>query len=134
MIKRVDHVGIAVQQLDDALRLYHVGLGMKVGETRCVDDQGVRVCFVPAGETNIELLEPMGAGSSVGKFLEKRGEGIHHICLEVDDLAAALGELEAQGFQLIDKTPRRGAHGLIAFVHPKSANGVLLELTQSDEH
>jgi methylmalonyl-CoA epimerase len=132
-IKRVEHIGIAVENIDEALRFYAEGLGVAPAERKEAPDQAVRTAFLPAGETHLELLEPMTPESTMRKFLDKRGEGIHHICLEVDDIQAALDQLAAQGYQLIDSKPRKGVHGLVAFVHPKSAHGVLIELTQLHE-
>jgi methylmalonyl-CoA epimerase len=90
------------------------------------------MAFLPTGDSEIELLEPLSADSGIGKYLAKRGEGLHHICLEVDDIDATLADLKAKGAQLIDETPKRGAYGRIAFIHPKGAHGVLVELVQRD--
>jgi methylmalonyl-CoA/ethylmalonyl-CoA epimerase len=128
---KLDHIGIATRQLDDALALWRDALGLKVELTEEVTEQGVRVAMLPVGETHIELLEPLNPGSPVGKFLDKRGPGIHHIAIGVSDIRASLAGLKARGARLIDETPRTGAGGcLVAFVHPESANGVLLELVQ----
>jgi methylmalonyl-CoA/ethylmalonyl-CoA epimerase len=106
-----------------------------VSETEIVEDQGVEVAMLPLGESRVELLQPLGENSPVARFMEKRGPGIHHICIEVEDIAARLAELKAAGAQLIDEQPRRGAGGhLIAFVHPKSTSGVLIELVQKDRN
>jgi methylmalonyl-CoA/ethylmalonyl-CoA epimerase len=128
---KVDHIGIATRQLDDALALWRDALGLQIDLTEEVTEQGVRVAMLQAGETRIELLEPLTPGSPVGRFLEKRGPGIHHIAMGVSDIHASLAELKAHGVRLIDETPRTGAGGcLVAFVHPESTNGVLLELVQ----
>ena len=128
---KVDHIGIATHQLDEALALWQDALGLKVDSTEEVTEQGVRVAMLAIGETHIELLEPLSPGSPVGKFLEKRGPGIHHIAVKVSDIRATLAQLKEKGTRLIDETPRVGAGGcLVAFVHPSSANGVLLELVQ----
>lgn len=128
---KVDHIGIATPQLDEALALWQDALGLEVDSTEEVGEQGVRVAMLAIGETHIELLEPLSAGSPVGKFLEKRGPGIHHIAVKVSDIRATLAQLKEKGLRLIDETPRVGARGcLVAFVHPSSANGVLLELVQ----
>ncbi len=128
---KVDHIGIATNQLDDALALWRDALGLELDATEEVTEQGVRVAMLAVGETHIELLEPLSPNSPVGKFLEKRGPGIHHIAIGVPDIAAALAQLKQKGTRLIDETPRVGARGcLVAFVHPSSANGVLLELVQ----
>jgi len=129
----VDHIGIATHQLDEALALWRDALGLSVEFTEEVTEQGVRIAMLPVGETHIELLEPLSATSPVGKFLEKRGPGIHHVAIRVPDIRASLASLKAKGTRLIDETPRTGAGGcLVAFVHPSSANGVLLELVQHD--
>lgn len=128
---KVAHIGIATRQLEDALALWRDALGLQVDLKEDVTEQGVRVAMLRVGDTHIELLEPLSAGSPVGKFLEKRGPGIHHIAIEVKDIQASLADLKARGARLIDETPRNGAGGcLAAFVHPESANGVLLELVQ----
>ncbi|HEY0430640.1 MAG TPA: methylmalonyl-CoA epimerase [Pyrinomonadaceae bacterium] len=128
---KVAHIGIATQHLEDALALWRDALGLQVDYQEEVTEQGVRVAMLQVGDTHIELLEPLNGGSPVGKFLEKRGPGIHHIAIEVEDIQASLADLKARGARLIDETPRNGAGGcLVAFVHPQSANGVLLELVQ----
>lgn len=132
---KIDHLGIAVRSLDEALRFYKDLLGLEVACTETVEDQGVQVAMLPIGESRVELLEPTSPNSPVAKFLEKRGSGIHHICVEVDDINQTLAQLKAAGTQLIDEQPRRGAGGhLIAFVHPKSTSGVLMELVQKESH
>ena len=128
---KVDHIGIATRQLDEALTLWRDALGLQVTSTEDVTEQGVRVAMLPIGESQIELLEPLSPNSPVGKFLEKRGPGIHHVALRVTDIQAALAKLKEKGTRLIDETPRLGAGGcLVAFIHPSSTNGVLLELVQ----
>lgn len=130
---KIDHIGIATRQIDEALTLWRDALGLQVDFTEEVTEQGVRVAMLRIGETHIELLEPLSENSPVGKFLEKRGPGIHHVAIEVTDIRASLAQLKEKGTRLIDETPRRGARGcLVAFVHPSSANGVLLELVQQD--
>jgi methylmalonyl-CoA/ethylmalonyl-CoA epimerase len=130
---KLDHIGIATRQLDEALALWRDALGLPVDFTEEVTAQGVKVAMLPIGETHIELLEPLSGNSPVGKFLEKRGPGIHHVAVRVPDIRAALAQLKEKGTRLIDETPRLGARGcLVAFVHPSSANGVLLELVQHD--
>lgn len=134
---RLDHVAIAVQDLDAAVALYRDVLGMPVGGIERVDDQKVDVAFVGEEPGRIELVCPSQPDSPIAKFLEKKGEGLHHIAIRVDDVAAAVEELKAKGVQLIDQAPRPGAHGTkVAFVHPKGARGVLLELVEvgHDEH
>lgn len=128
---KVDHIGIAINGLDEALAVWRDALGLVVEHTEEVAEQGVRVTMLPLGESHIELLQPLTENSPVGKFLEKRGPGIHHIAVRVPDIEAALAQLKEKGTRLIDEKPRVGARGcLVAFVHPSSANGVLLELVQ----
>ncbi len=130
-IGKIDHLGIAVRSIEAALPLYTGMLGLELHEIEEVEDQKVRTAVFPVGESRIELLEPTSPESPVAKFLEKRGEGIHHVALGVPDVAAALAKLKAEGAQLIDEAPRKGAGGaMIAFIHPKSTGGVLLELCQ----
>jgi methylmalonyl-CoA/ethylmalonyl-CoA epimerase len=127
---KIDHIGIATRQLNDA-SIWHDVLALKPHHSEEVADQGVRVTMLSIGDSKIELLEPLSSDSPVGKFLEKRGPGIHHIAIEVPDIKAALAQLKDKGARLIDESPRIGAGGcLVAFVHPSSANGVLLELVQ----
>jgi methylmalonyl-CoA epimerase len=130
MLKKVHHIGVVVKDLEGALQDYADALGVVPSGIHEVPKQGVRVAFFPVGESRIELVQPTDPESGVARFLEKRGEGIHHICLEVDDLRAALAALKAKGARLIDEEPRQGAEGLVAFVHPASLHGVLLELVQ----
>ncbi len=128
---KVDHIGIATPTIDQGLALWRDALGLEPDAPEEVAEQGVRVCMLPVGDTHVELLEPLSADSAVGKFLAKRGPGIHHIAIEVRDIKASLAELKQKGARLIDETPRVGARGcLVAFVHPSSTNGVLLELVQ----
>ena len=131
-IKRIDHIAIVVENLDKALGVYRDALGMTVTAIKEMPEQDVKMAFLPSGDSEIELLEPLSTESGIAKYLAKRGEGLHHICLEVDDIAATLAELKAKGAQLIDETPRRGAYGKIAFIHPKGAHGVLVELVERD--
>ena len=127
----IDHIGIAVANLDAALRFYHHTLGLEAPVIEEVADQRVRTAIFGSGDGRVELLESTDPEGPIGKFIAKRGEGIHHVALRVPDVKAKLMELEAQGIQLIDREPRIGAGGhLIAFLHPKSTGGVLLELTQ----
>jgi len=127
----LDHIGIAVGDLSQALAFYRDALGLEVEPPEEVPSQRVRAHFVPVGEATIELLEPTSADSPIAKFIEKRGPGVHHVTLRVDDIRDTLGRLKARGVRLIDEAPRDGAEGaLIAFVHPASTHGVLVELTQ----
>jgi len=126
----VDHIGIAVKNLDASIKAYE-GLGLKVSSRDEVTSEGVKVAFLPLGESRIELLESTNPDGAVAKFIEKKGEGVHHVALRVDDIAKALADAKANGLQLINETPRVGAHGhKVAFVHPKSTSGVLLEFVQ----
>jgi methylmalonyl-CoA/ethylmalonyl-CoA epimerase len=128
---KIDHIGIATNSIEEGLALWQNGLGLTPDSTEEVTDQGVKVCMLPIGDTHVELLEPLGPDTSVGKFLAKRGSGIHHIAIEVEDILSSLAELKSRGARLIDETPRVGAGGcLVAFIHPSSTNGVLLELVQ----
>ncbi|WP_457751589.1 methylmalonyl-CoA epimerase [Thermococcus sp.] len=132
MIKRIDHVGIAVKNLEEAMKVWE-GLGLKVDEVEEVPDQKVRTAIIHVGESRIELLEPTAEDSPIAKFIAKRGEGIHHIALGVDDIEEHLEKLKEEGYRLIDEKPRIGAGGAkIAFVHPKAVTGVLLELCQRE--
>ena len=130
MIRKVDHIGIAVRNIEEALRVYRDALGLPLTRVQEVPEQKVRIAFLPVGDCELELVEPTATDSSVARFLEKRGEGLHHICFEVEDIEAALQELTARGLRPIDKKPRQGAIGLVAFLHPKSAHGVLIEIVE----
>jgi methylmalonyl-CoA/ethylmalonyl-CoA epimerase len=128
----LDHVGIAVANLSDALSFYRDALGLEIEAPELVGSQRVRAYFIPAGPSALELLEATADDSPIAKFVAKRGPGLHHITLRVDDIRAALTHLKERGVRLIDETPRPGAHGsLVAFIHPASAHGVLVELKQS---
>ena len=130
----VDHIGIAVHSIDEALNFWQKSLGIQCTGVEEVAEQKVKTAFLPVGATEIELLEATADDSPVAKFIEKKGEGIHHLALRVEDLDAALAELKEQGMRLIDETPRYGAGGArIAFVHPKSTGGILLELSERKE-
>ena len=130
----IDHIGIAVKSLTEALKVYEGAIGLKVSGFDEVDDQAVRVAMLSIGESRIELLEPTRPDSPIEKFMAKRGEGIHHIAVRVDNIEEALKRLQASGVRLIDSSPRRGAHNTrIAFIHPSSTHGVLMELVQHDE-
>lgn len=129
---KINHLGIATKDIIESLKFWEDALGLENVHTEVVEDQKVRVAMLPIGDTRIELIEPTSEDSPISKFLEKRGGGIHHVAVEVEDIKASLAKLKSEGVRLIDETPRIGAEGcLVAFVHPKSANGVLLELTQS---
>jgi len=130
MIKRIDHVAIAVKNLDEAVKVFDNLFGIKPSKIEVVPDQGVKAAVIHIGNTEIEFLEPIDPNGGVAKFVETKGGGIHHISLEVDDTDAELKRLEAKGVALIDKKGRKGLAGKIGFIHPKSANGVLYELAQ----
>jgi methylmalonyl-CoA epimerase len=132
---KIDHIGIAVKSLAEAIKVYENALGLEVSGYDQVDDQGVRVAMLNIGESRIELLEPTGPESPIEKFMTKRGEGIHHIAVTVDDIEKALERLKSAGVRLVDTVPRRGAHNTrVAFIHPSSTQGVLVELVQHGEH
>ncbi len=131
MIKKIDHIAVAVRDVEKAAEFYEKVLGLKLGGVEEVEGMDVKVGFIPIGDTRIELVQPLDPHSGLAKFIEKKGEGIHHICYEVDDIHKALETYKAKGAKMIDKTPRKGAHhSLVGFIHPKSTGGVLTELTQ----
>ena len=131
MSYELDHVAVAVEDLDKAAKAYVEGLGLTLGGVEKVEGQGARVGFFDMGGPRIELVEPLGPDTPLGKFLQKRGPGLHHIALKVDDIEGALKRLAAAGVRLIDERPREGAGGKkVAFVHPKALGGLLLELVQ----
>jgi methylmalonyl-CoA/ethylmalonyl-CoA epimerase len=127
---KIDHIGIAVHDIKQALSVYELALGIPLKEVMEVPDQKVQVAFLPVGESNLELVQPTAGETGIAKFLEKKGEGIHHICIEVEDIEAALARLNGHQVPLIDAVPRPGAHGRVAFVHPKGTHGVLIELVE----
>ncbi|MBN1179735.1 MAG: methylmalonyl-CoA epimerase [Anaerolineae bacterium] len=128
------HIAIAVRNLDEALAFYQDALGLELAERRAVPEEGVEIAFLPAGEAELELLQPLSAEGGVAGFLEKRGEGLHHICLKVPDIDAAMEQLKAGGARLLSDAPKTDAHGTrYVFVHPRSAHGVLLELYEVRE-
>ena len=130
-VTRVDHIGIAVKNLDEMVKWYEETLGVKSHGTEIVDDQKVKVAFLPIGESELELLESTSDDGPIARFIEKSGEGIQHIALRVDNIEETLVELKAKEVRLIDQTPRYGAgNASIAFVHPKATHGVLLELCE----
>jgi methylmalonyl-CoA/ethylmalonyl-CoA epimerase len=130
-IKKIDHIGIAVKNLDEALKLWRDDLGLELAEIEEVAGEKVKVAIFCVGESKIELLAPTASSTGVAQFLQKRGEGIHHFCLEVENLEESLKEMKARGFRLINEEPTIGAGGKkAAFLHPKSLHGVLLELSQ----
>jgi methylmalonyl-CoA/ethylmalonyl-CoA epimerase len=131
-LSHIEHIGIAVKSIDDAIPYYEEILGLKCYAVEEVKDQKVKTAFFMIGQTKIELLESTDPEGPIGKFIEKKGEGIHHIAFATQNLEAALEEAESKGIQLIDKQPRKGAEGLhIAFLHPKSTRGILTELCEN---
>ncbi len=130
MIKKIDHVGLAVKNLDETLAFYRDVLGIQSTSIEDYAPDKIRTAFLEVGDASFEIMEPTSPESPVAKFLDSRGQGMHHISLEVDDLREELKKLQAKGVALVDKEPRQGAHYIVAFVHPKSTGGVLIELTQ----
>lgn len=130
MIKRIDHISVAVKSLDETLEVFKSVFGMEPAHTETIPDQGVKAALIKVGDGEIEFIEPIDPEGGVAKFIERRGEGIHHICLEVDNIEETLNSLAANGVDLIDKKPRKGLAGMIGFVHPKSTKGVLFELAE----
>ena len=140
MFDRIDHVGVAVDDLDAALKLYGGAFGMRLAHRETVSEQGVEAVLLDVGEGHVELLSPLGEDTPVGKFLARKGPGLHHVAYAVPDIDAALAELEDNGIELIDSTPRTGIRlSRVAFLHPRSTGGVLTEIVQphsdhSEEH
>jgi len=130
MLSRVHHVGLVVRRLEDGLALWRDRFGLEVAKQATIEDQGVRAALLPIGNSEIELLEPIGADTGVGRFLAKRGEGLHHVCLESNDVAADLAAARTRGLPLIDERPRPGLAGQICFLHPKGTRGALVEFAQ----
>src|SRR5699024_8487554 len=127
-IKKISHIGIAVENLDQALPFYEKNLGLELEGLTEVESEGVKIAFLKVGESRFELLEPLHDASPIAKFIKKRGEGIHHIALEVDDIQERLAFIKANGIELINDSPKKGAHNTsVAFIHPKSSHGVLYE-------
>jgi methylmalonyl-CoA/ethylmalonyl-CoA epimerase len=129
-LTRIHHVGVVVRDLEQAYGFWRDVLGLPVHKVATVEDQGVRAALLTIGESEIELLEPLSPASGIGKFLAKRGEGLHHICYATEDVAGALDEARAKGVRLIDEKPRPGLAGTICFLHPASTHGVLVEYAQ----
>lgn len=127
----IDHVGIAVQDLDQAMAFFHETFGAPMAEVQEMADQGVRACLIAIGQTRLELLQPISPDTPVGKFLERRGEGLHHLALHVDNVSESIEGLKENGSEMIDLEPREGLSGIIAFMHPRSAHGILTELVQT---
>lgn len=127
MITRIHHVGLVVQDADEALKFWRDVIGLEVTDDRVIDDQGVRGVLLKIGNSEVELLEPTRDDTGVARFLETRGEGMHHLCFESDDVAKELEKAASKGIELIDQSPRPGLAGMIGFLHPKSNHGVLVE-------
>ena len=136
MLKKIHHVGVVVPNLEQAMALWRDLLGLRLIKSQTVQDQGVKAALLQAGESEIELLEPLSPGNGVGKFLAKRGGGLHHLCFETEDVERELDGAKAKGIQLIDQKPRAGLAGMICFLHPKATRGVLVEYAQPfpDDH
>jgi methylmalonyl-CoA/ethylmalonyl-CoA epimerase len=130
VLKKIHHVGVVVPRLEDGLRLWRDVLGLELTRSATIEEQGVRAALLRVGDSEIELLEPLSAESGVGKFLARRGGGLHHVCFETDDVARELDAARARGVALIDQKPRHGLAGLICFLHPKATRGVLVEYAQ----
>lgn len=128
---RIHHVAVVVRDLDAALGFYRDALRLELDVVMPIDTDGVKIGFLAVGESSIELVQPTRDDTGVARFLASKGEGFHHVCLEVDDLAAELSRLAGQGIELIDAAPRRGAEGPVAFIHPRSCHGVLVELIEA---
>ncbi|WP_300663790.1 methylmalonyl-CoA epimerase [Fluviicola sp.] len=130
-MNKIEHIGIAVKNLDDAILTYTKLLGTECYKTEAVESEGVKTAFFQVGESKIELLEASSENSPIAKFIEKKGEGIHHIAFDVTNIEESMKELSSRGFQLLNEQPKNGADNkLVAFIHPKSSNGVLIELCQ----
>ncbi len=130
-IGRIHHVAVVVRSIEASLPLWRDLLGLELEAVMPIASDGVRIAFLGVGESKVELVQPTDPSTGVARFLEAKGEGFHHVCFEVPDVAAALGELDAKGMELIDRAPRRGAEGPVAFIHPRSCQGVLVELIEA---
>ena len=131
-VNHIDHVGVAVKNIDTALAFFKKVFDVPDADIELMEDQGVRACLIEVGQTRLELLEPTGPESGVGRFIERRGEGLHHLAFNVTDISGKLQTLQTLGVDLIDQTPREGLSGTIAFVHPRSVFGILTELVESN--
>jgi methylmalonyl-CoA epimerase len=136
MLKKIHHVGIVVRSLEESYAFYRDTLGLPVHKVATVEDQGVKAALLTIGNSEIELLEPINANGGVAKFLERRGEGLHHVCFETDNVGRELEATVARGIAVIDKAPRKGLAGMICFLHPKANHGVLVEYAEPfpEEH
>jgi len=134
VIKKINHIGLAVHSIAKALEVFRDALGLQVERTELIEDQGVKVAFLPLEGIHLELLEPIDETGPVARFLRRKGQGVHHVCLEVDDIEAVLSALQQRGVRLVDERPRIGAGGIkIAFLHPSSTRGILLELCEESK-
>jgi len=136
MLKKIHHVGIVVRSLEESYAFYRDTLGLPVHKVATVEDQGVKAALLTIGNSEIELLEPINANGGIAKFLERRGEGLHHVCFETDNVSRELEGTVARGIPVIDKAPRKGLAGMICFLHPKANHGVLVEYAEPfpEEH
>lgn len=133
-VEKINHIGIAVKSIEEAAKFWQGLPGLQITGTEVVESQKVKTAFIPSGDSEIELLEATDGTSTIAKFIEKNGEGVHHFALEVDNIEEALAHLKEAGIRLIDETPRQGAGGArIAFIHPKATGGILLELCQTED-
>ena len=130
MLKKIHHVGVVVPNLEESLRFWRDTLGLHFTKSATIEEQGVRAAMLKVGDSEIELLEPLSPDNGVGKFLARRGGGMHHVCFESDDVERELDAARAKGIQLIDQKPRHGLAGMICFLHPKATRGVLVEYAQ----
>ena len=133
MLKKIHHVGVVVPNLEQAMSLWRDLLGLRLTKSQTVQDQGVKAALLQVGESEIELLEPLSPDNGVGKFLARRGGGLHHVCFETEDVERELEGAKAKGIQLIDQKPRPGLAGMICFLHPKATRGVMVEYAQPFE-
>jgi len=133
MLKRIHHIGVVVPSLEEAYRFWRDALGLEFTKSATIEEQGVKAALLKVGESEIELLQPLSPDNGVGKFLARRGGGLHHLCFETDDVARELEGARARGLDLIDQKPRKGLAGMICFLHPKATRGVLVEYAQPVE-
>ncbi len=133
MLKRIHHIGVVVPSLEEAYRFWRDALGLEFTKSATIEEQGVKAALLKVGESEIELLQPLSPDNGVGKFLARRGGGLHHLCFETDDVARELEGARARGLDLIDQKPRKGLAGMIFFLHPKATRGVLVEYAQPVE-
>jgi methylmalonyl-CoA/ethylmalonyl-CoA epimerase len=130
MIKKVHHVGVVVRDMEQAMRFWRDTLGLHVHKTQTITDQGVKAALLTLGDSEIELLEPIVTDNGIAKYLQSRGEGLHHVCFQVDEVWVSLADLKSKGVEMIDQEPRIGIAGRICFLHPRAMQGTLVELCQ----